>query len=75
MLEGWREGNRGGSSLWTKYCLLCTLCGSAANILAAIFVVVAALFRYYTTSLHYFESVPTFLPAILVFNFFYLYLE
>lgn len=62
-------GGIGGSlprSLWTKYCLLCTLCGSAATILAGIFLIVAALFRYYTTSINYFESVPTYLPAILV---------
>jgi hypothetical protein len=59
---GWSSGR----SFWTKYCLLCTICGSAATILAGIFLVVAALFRYYTTSLLYFETVPTYVPAILV---------
>jgi len=60
------SGGPVGRSLWTKYCILCTVCGSAATILAAIFLVVAALFRYYTTSIHYFETVPTYIPAVLV---------
>jgi len=62
----WPSFSVGTRSLWTKYCLLCTICGSAATILAAIFLVVAALFRYYTTSTYYFETVPTYIPAILV---------
>lgn len=62
----WPSFSMGNRSFWTKYCLLCTLCGSAATILASIFLVVAALFRYYTTSIYYFETVPTYIPAILV---------
>ena len=64
----WRFFAVPNRSFWTKYCLLCTICGSAATILAAIFLVVAALFRYYTTSIYYFETVPTYIPAILVSN-------
>jgi len=62
----WPSFSMGNRSFWTKYCLLCTVCGSAATILAGIFLVVAALFRYYTTSIYYFETVPTYIPAILV---------
>ena len=62
----WPSFSMAGRSFWTKYCLLCTICGSAATILAGIFLVVAVLFRYYTTSIYYFETVPTYIPAILV---------
>ncbi|ODN01762.1 hypothetical protein Ocin01_04911 [Orchesella cincta] len=62
----WPSFSMGNRSFWTKYCLLCTVCGSAATILAGIFLVVAALFRYYTTSIYYFETVPTYIPAILL---------
>ncbi|CAG7724313.1 unnamed protein product, partial [Allacma fusca] len=62
----WRFFSVSSRSFWTKYCLLCTICGSAATILAGIFLVVAALFRYYTTSINYFETVPTYIPAILL---------
>lgn len=62
----WPSFSMGNRSFWTKYCLLCTVCGSAATILAGIFLIVAALFRYYTTSIYYFETVPTYIPAILV---------
>lgn len=49
-----------------KYVLWCLLCGGASGLLGIMFLGVYFLIRYYTSSLTYFETVPTFVPSTLV---------
>lgn len=49
-----------------KYVLWCLLCGGAAGLLGIMFLGVYFLIRNYTSSVTYFETVPTFVPSTLV---------
>lgn len=49
-----------------KYVLWCLLCGGAAGLLGIMFLGVYFLIRNYTSSVAYFETVPTFVPSTLV---------
>lgn len=49
-----------------KYVLWCLLCGGAAGLLGIMFLAVYFLIRNYTSSVAYFETVPTFVPSTLV---------
>jgi hypothetical protein len=45
---------------------LCTACGGLAVLLGALFLTVYFMLRSYTSSLNYFETVPTYVPAAMV---------
>ena len=49
-----------------KYVILCTACGGMAALLGALFLLVHLKLRAHTSSLHYFETVPTYVPAAMV---------
>ncbi|KAJ9575688.1 hypothetical protein L9F63_007447, partial [Diploptera punctata] len=54
-------------SCWLrKYVFLCTACGGLAVLLGALFLTVYFMLRSYTTSLNYFETVPTYVPAAML---------
>lgn len=54
-------------SCWfRKYVFLCTACGGLAVLLGALFLTVYFMLRSYTSSLNYFETVPTYVPAAMV---------
>lgn len=54
------------SSALRKYVILCTACGGMAALLGALFLLVHFVLRAHTSSLHYFETVPTYVPATMV---------
>jgi len=54
------------SSALRKYVILCTACGGMAALLGALFLLVHFVLRAHTSSLHYFETVPTYIPATMV---------
>ncbi|KAK7792155.1 hypothetical protein R5R35_007712 [Gryllus longicercus] len=49
-----------------KYVFLCTACGGLAVLLGALFLTVYFMLRSYTSSLAYFETVPTYVPAAML---------
>lgn len=49
-----------------KYVFWCCACGGLATVLGVLFLVVYFLLRYYTSTLGYFETIPTFIPATMV---------
>uniref|UniRef100_A0A146KTR5 Uncharacterized protein n=1 Tax=Lygus hesperus TaxID=30085 RepID=A0A146KTR5_LYGHE len=49
-----------------KYVFLCTVCGGLASLLGALFLGVYLLLRSYTSSLDYFETIPTYIPATML---------
>ncbi|XP_060531708.1 uncharacterized protein LOC132705112 isoform X2 [Cylas formicarius] len=49
-----------------KYVFCCCACGGLATILGALFLTVYFLLRMYTTTLGYFETIPTFVPATML---------
>lgn len=52
---------------WTKkYVILCCLCGGTAVLLGLVFLVIYFVLSHYTTSLHYFETIPTYAPALVL---------
>ncbi|XP_063230547.1 uncharacterized protein LOC134535403 [Bacillus rossius redtenbacheri] len=54
-------------SCWLrKYVFLCTACGGLASLLGALFLTVYFMLRSYTSSLSYFETVPTYVPAAML---------
>ncbi|XP_069685895.1 uncharacterized protein [Periplaneta americana] len=54
-------------SCWLrKYVFLCTACGGLAVLLGALFLTVYFMLRSYTSSLNYFETVPTYVPAAML---------
>jgi hypothetical protein len=53
-------------SLMHKYVLLCLICGSVSLFVGSILIIVYVLMRLNTSSLQYFETIPTYIPAILV---------
>ncbi|XP_059469999.1 uncharacterized protein LOC132193380 isoform X2 [Neocloeon triangulifer] len=54
------------SSALRKYVILCTACGGMAALLGALFLLVHFVLRAHTSSLHYFETVPTYVPATML---------
>nr|CAD7260395.1 unnamed protein product [Timema shepardi] len=54
-------------SCWLrKYVFLCTACGGLSSLLGALFLTVYFMLRSYTSSLNYFETVPTYVPAAML---------
>ncbi|KAF5275053.1 hypothetical protein FQA39_LY06990 [Lamprigera yunnana] len=49
-----------------KYVFWCCICGGLATILGALFLAVYFLLRSYTSTLGYFETIPTFVPATML---------
>lgn len=49
-----------------KYVFWCTVCGGFAAVLGALFLAVYFMLRSYTSTLGYFETVPTFVPATML---------
>ncbi|KAJ8925505.1 hypothetical protein NQ315_009344 [Exocentrus adspersus] len=49
-----------------KYVFWCCACGGLATILGALFLAVYFLLRSYTSTLGYFETIPTFVPATML---------
>lgn len=49
-----------------KYVFCCTVCGGLVTILGSLFLTVYFLLRSLTSTLNYFETIPTFVPASLV---------
>ncbi|CAG0887122.1 unnamed protein product [Darwinula stevensoni] len=54
------------TSCCRKYVVLCVSCGVASVILAGLYVAVHLVLRAHTHSLHYFETVPSYVPAAVV---------
>lgn len=55
-------------SLMHKYVLLCVICGALSSMVGSILIIIYVLMRSNTSSLQYFETIPTYIPAILVIN-------
>ncbi|ERL83499.1 hypothetical protein D910_00521, partial [Dendroctonus ponderosae] len=49
-----------------KYVFWCCACGGLATLLGALFLTVYFLLRTYTSTLGYFETIPTFVPATML---------
>ena len=49
-----------------KYVLLCAACGGLAIVLGSLFAVLYVVLRSYTSSLHYFETVPSYVASVAV---------
>jgi hypothetical protein len=58
-----------------KYVMLCAACGGLAIILGSLFAVLYVVLRSYTSSLHYFETVPSYVASVSVNNIFLLYIS
>ena len=58
------------SSIWKslrkKYVLLCCLCGGLCLTLGILYLVIYFVLGRYTTSLHYFQTLPLYIPSIVV---------
>ncbi|XP_069988630.1 uncharacterized protein [Penaeus vannamei] len=52
----WKSWNR-------KYVLLCGTCGSSAVLLGTLYLTIYFVLRSYTSSLQYFQTIPTYVPA------------
>ncbi|CAN7983076.1 unnamed protein product [Ixodes hexagonus] len=57
----------GRSSLWLiwlrKYVILCLVCGGSAVFVGVLFIAIYFTLRSYTSSLQFFETIPTYVPA------------
>ncbi|CAM1299475.1 Uncharacterised protein g2438 [Pycnogonum litorale] len=52
---------------WTKkYVILCFMCGGLAVLLGVILMGIYFTLRSYTSSLHFFETIPTYVPAVVL---------
>ena len=49
-----------------KYVWLCCLCGGLCLALGILYLVIYFVLGRYTTSLHYFQTLPLYIPAIVV---------
>nr|CAH7760227.1 unnamed protein product [Callosobruchus chinensis] len=49
-----------------KYVFWCCVCGGLSTVLGALFLAVYFLLRSYTSTLGYFETIPTFVPATML---------
>ncbi|XP_072391707.1 uncharacterized protein [Diabrotica undecimpunctata] len=61
-----RISNHGGGGGIRKYVFWCCACGGLSTILGALFLAVYFLLRSYTSTLGYFETIPTFVPATML---------
>ena len=52
--------------IFQKYVLLTVISGSLSVILGSLFILIYFMVRSTTTSLHYFETLPTYIPGIAV---------
>lgn len=59
------QANNNGGGI-RKYVFWCCACGGLATILGALFLAVYFLLRSYTSTLGYFETIPTFVPATML---------
>jgi len=50
--------------LFQKYVLLTVICGTLSIILGGLFITIYFIVRNTTTSLHYFETIPTYIPGV-----------
>ncbi|XP_018327733.1 homeobox protein 2 isoform X2 [Agrilus planipennis] len=64
-LPGDYSANPSGGGI-RKYVFCCCACGGIATILGALFLAVYFLLRSYTSTLGYFETIPTFVPATML---------
>ncbi|XP_064471343.1 uncharacterized protein LOC135385765 isoform X2 [Ornithodoros turicata] len=62
-----RRRNETRSSLWViwlrKYVILCLVCGGSAVFVGVLFIAIYFTLRSYTSSLQFFETIPTYVPA------------
>ena len=54
------------SVLFQKYVLLTIISGALSVILGSLFITIYFIVRNTTTSLHYFETLPTYIPGVTV---------
>ena len=54
------------SVLFQKYVLLTVISGGLSVILGSLFIAIYFIVRNTTTSLHYFETLPTYIPGVTV---------
>jgi len=68
--HGAQHGPLTASSIWKslkkKYVLLCCLCGCLCLALGILYLVIYFLVGRYTSSLHYFQTMPLYIPAIVL---------
>jgi len=50
--------------LFQKYVMLTVICGTLSIILGGLFITIYFIVRNTTTSLHYFETIPTYIPGV-----------
>ena len=67
------------SSIWKslrkKYVLLCCLCGGLCVALGILYLVIYFVLGKYTSSMHYFQTMPLYIPSIVVSTYIVLFLE
>lgn len=60
-------GDARSSSLWLiwlrKYVILCLVCGGSAVFVGVLFIAIYFTLKSYTSSLQFFETIPTYVPA------------
>lgn len=63
-------GDARSSSLWLiwlrKYVILCLVCGGSAVFVGVLFIAIYFTLKSYTSSLQFFETIPTYVPAAVV---------
>ena len=68
--HGPTSASAAASSIWKslrkKYVLLCCLCGGLCLALGVLYLVIYFVLGRYTSSLHYFQTMPLYIPAIVV---------
>ena len=52
--------------LGKKYILLCCVSGGVCLTLGILYLAIYFILKKYTTSLHYFQTMPTYVPAVMV---------
>ncbi|XP_065564805.1 uncharacterized protein LOC136030079 isoform X1 [Artemia franciscana] len=62
------QANSSAQSSWVscskKYVIMCTSCGGFGVLLGALYIALYFILRSHTSSLHYFETVPTYIAAL-----------
>lgn len=62
-----QQGNIPWWKAWTKkYVVLCLICGGASVLLGIILICIYFILRSYTSSLQFFETIPTYVPAVVL---------
>ena len=74
-----RSRSMTASSIWKslrkKYVLLCCLCGGLCMALGILYLVIYFVLGKYTSSMHYFQTMPLYIPSIVVSTYIVLFLE